>query len=662
MATAAIVHGTKMYAWQPTKWLILAPVMAGLPLLAAYVTQTSNLVDSLTVKTQKAVGDWSKVQVDGRDVKIEGQVPDQAALDAAVKAAAGTYGVRLVDVTGVKIVPPAPLVAPTVTSLTTNQNMPEIKGTWAEGEAKSLAVTLNGKTYTLGTDKELSSTSGAWILKPTAALPDGAYDVSVSESDGASRKADAAAPGKIIVDSVPPAAPALAAPPADAAWPRAITGTWAEGDATGLSVKLLDKTYSFGTGPALTSDGKGNFSFDPRVDLKPGSYDLDVTSTDAAGNATTTTQKAAIVVPEPAPQPAMTQIPQSAPTVDTVPAGTVWPYAITGNWPEEEGSTLTLGFAGQEFLAGKAKELITSERGRFTFAPVIDLKPGSYDLTVKVGDAAGKVTETTVPAAVVVAEPAPAESAPAVVAPDQPAAAPAATAPPAPAPEMAAPTIKSATTDSDHPTVKGTWPIATAKDFAVELDGVTHTLGKDLDITSDAAGNWTLTPAMPVVNGTYDIIAQASDDNGKTINDASKDELTVNVAAPPPAPPTDQPYDCKSTLARIAAVFPVRFAYDHSDLKSPFAEAVNQYSALLGDERCLDLKVEVAGHADERGSEAYNQKLSEARAKTVIDALVAANIDASRLNGVGYSKDKPLDPAHTAQAHAKNRRVEFTVQ
>jgi outer membrane protein OmpA-like peptidoglycan-associated protein len=83
---------------------------------------------------------------------------------------------------------------------------------------------------------------------------------------------------------------------------------------------------------------------------------------------------------------------------------------------------------------------------------------------------------------------------------------------------------------------------------------------------------------------------------------------------------------------------------------------------LLTDKRCLELKVEVAGHADERGTEAYNQKLSEARAKTVIDALVAAKVDVSRLKGVGYSKDKPLDPAHTEQAHAKNRRVEFTVQ
>jgi outer membrane protein OmpA-like peptidoglycan-associated protein len=639
-----------MYKWQPSKWLILAPVMAGLPLLAAYVTDSSKLVEHIAVEAQKAAGDWSKVEVNGRDAKIEGQVPDQQSLDAAVKEVAGTYGVRAVDSASIKIVPLAALAPPTIAALTTNQASPEIKGSWAEGEAKTLSVTLNGKTYTLGTDKELSSTAGAWTLKLAAPLSDGSYDVSVTESDGATRKADAAQPGKLVIDTVAPAAPAVIQAPADAVWPRVVMGTWAEGDATGLGVKLLDKTYTLGVDPALTSDGKGNFSFAPKVELKPGSYDLDVVAADAAGNATMTKQKAAIVVPEPAPQPAMVPIPPASPAVDAVPAGTVWPYAITGSWPEDTAKSLTLGLAGKEFTLGQDKEVISTEHGKFTFAPVLDLKPGSYDLTMKVADADGKVTETTVPAAVVVAEVAP-------VAAAEP---PAAVAAPA-AVEMAAPTIESVTTDSDRPTVKGTWP-STAKGFAVELDGVTHTLGKDPDITSDDAGHWTLTPAKPVVNGTYDIIAQASDGNGKTINDASKDELTVNVAPPPPAPPADQPYDCNATLARIAAVFPVRFAYDHSDLISPFAEAVNQYSALLGDKRCLELKVEVAGHADERGSEAYNQKLSEARAKTVIDALVAAKIDATRLNGVGYSKDKPLDPAHTKQAHAKNRRVEFTAQ
>ena len=653
-----------MYQWQPLKWLILAPVMAGLPTLAGFMLQSTPVENQIAAQAQKAAGDWAKLQLNGRDITVTGQANDQMAVDKAIKSLLGTYGVRTVDASGIKIVPLPPLVVPTVTSVTTNQNPPEIKGSWAEGEAKSLTVTLNGKTYTLGTDKDLTSASGSWTLKPAEKLADGKYGVTVSENDGGSRKAEAASPGAVILDTAPPAAPALVATAPGASWPYAVTGTWAEGDAKGLSIKLLDKSYVLGTDPALTSDGKGNFSFDPKIDLKPGSYDLEVTATDAAGNASTTTQKGAIVVAEPPPPPL------AAPTLDSVPSGTVWPYALTGSWPEGPAKSLALGFAGRDYVLGKDKEVISAGQGKFTFAPVVDLKPGSYDLAIKLTDAAGKITETDLPGVVVVAEPPKAEPAPAPAKVETSPAAPApakvepAPAPPAPppAPLMTAPTVDSISTDSDRPTITGTWPVGIAKGFAVELDGVIHTLGKDTDILTDTAGHWTLKPAKPLVNGTYDVIAQANDGNGKTITDASTNEVTVKVAPPPPPPPADQPYDCNATLARIAAVFPVRFEYDHFDLKSPYAEAVNQYSALLGDPRCKDVKVQVAGHADERGSEAYNQKLSEKRAQTVIDALVAAKIDVGRMTGIGFSKNKPLDPAHTQQAHAKNRRVEFSIQ
>ena len=156
-------------------------------------------------------------------------------------------------------------------------------------------------------------------------------------------------------------------------------------------------------------------------------------------------------------------------------------------------------------------------------------------------------------------------------------------------------------------------------------------------------------------------MATVTDGDKLSVSDTTKNELTVNVAPPPPAPPGTQAYDCDATLARIAAVFPVRFDTNKSDMKTPYDLAVNQYAALLKDPRCLALKIQVAGHADERGSESYNQGLSERRAATVIEALTKAGIDGARLTGVGFSKDKPLDPSHTADAHRKNRRAEFTV-
>jgi OmpA-OmpF porin, OOP family len=142
--------------------------------------------------------------------------------------------------------------------------------------------------------------------------------------------------------------------------------------------------------------------------------------------------------------------------------------------------------------------------------------------------------------------------------------------------------------------------------------------------------------------------------------DTTAGELTVAVTPPPPPPPATQPYDCLATIARIAAVFPVRFEFNKDALKEPYSLAVNQYASLLKDPRCVDLKVTVEGHADFIGSEAYNQGLSERRAQNVIASLALAGIDLMRLTAVGRSKDMPLDPAQTDEARMRNRRVEFT--
>lgn len=71
------------------------------------------------------------------------------------------------------------------------------------------------------------------------------------------------------------------------------------------------------------------------------------------------------------------------------------------------------------------------------------------------------------------------------------------------------------------------------------------------------------------------------------------------------------------------------------------------------------LGMEVAGHTDSLGDSGYNQTLSERRAQAVIDFLVAAGIDSSRLRGAGYGESRPLGDNNTQQGRALNRRVEF---
>ena len=75
-----------------------------------------------------------------------------------------------------------------------------------------------------------------------------------------------------------------------------------------------------------------------------------------------------------------------------------------------------------------------------------------------------------------------------------------------------------------------------------------------------------------------------------------------------------------------------------------------------------DLRVSVEGHTDSVGSVAYNQTLSERRAKTVRDYLVSQGIDASRITTRGFGKSKPIASNDTAEGRAENRRVEIIPQ
>ncbi len=71
--------------------------------------------------------------------------------------------------------------------------------------------------------------------------------------------------------------------------------------------------------------------------------------------------------------------------------------------------------------------------------------------------------------------------------------------------------------------------------------------------------------------------------------------------------------------------------------------------------------IEVAGHADERGSEKLNNTLTQARVDSVVVALAARNVERSRLRARGYGFYCPRQEGHDEEAWKKNRRVEFMI-
>ena len=73
------------------------------------------------------------------------------------------------------------------------------------------------------------------------------------------------------------------------------------------------------------------------------------------------------------------------------------------------------------------------------------------------------------------------------------------------------------------------------------------------------------------------------------------------------------------------------------------------------------MKVSIEGHTDSRGKNRFNQKLSENRAKAVMDYLIDHGIDAEKLENVGYGEDKPIASNRTRRGRSANRRVEFRI-
>jgi outer membrane protein OmpA-like peptidoglycan-associated protein len=72
-----------------------------------------------------------------------------------------------------------------------------------------------------------------------------------------------------------------------------------------------------------------------------------------------------------------------------------------------------------------------------------------------------------------------------------------------------------------------------------------------------------------------------------------------------------------------------------------------------------ELNFSVEGHTDSDGEDAANQKLSEARAQSVLNEMTKLGIAASRLTSKGHGETKPMAGNDTPEGKAQNRRVEF---
>ena len=103
----------------------------------------------------------------------------------------------------------------------------------------------------------------------------------------------------------------------------------------------------------------------------------------------------------------------------------------------------------------------------------------------------------------------------------------------------------------------------------------------------------------------------------------------------------------------------VSFDFDKYDVRPQDISILKEDAAVLM--KYSNLKIQIEGHCDERGTGEYNLALGERRANSVKKYLVSLGVPADRLSTISYGKEMPVDPGHNEEAWAKNRRAHFII-
>ena len=103
----------------------------------------------------------------------------------------------------------------------------------------------------------------------------------------------------------------------------------------------------------------------------------------------------------------------------------------------------------------------------------------------------------------------------------------------------------------------------------------------------------------------------------------------------------------------------IHFDYDKADIRSDDEPILDWKARLLAANPTMNLRI--SGHADDRGSDEYNLALGNRRAAAAKRYLVNKGVAEGRIVTDSYGEERPLDPAETEEAWAKNRRDEFVL-
>jgi peptidoglycan-associated lipoprotein len=156
----------------------------------------------------------------------------------------------------------------------------------------------------------------------------------------------------------------------------------------------------------------------------------------------------------------------------------------------------------------------------------------------------------------------------------------------------------------------------------------------------------------------------------------AKDEVAAAPepqAEPAPEPPKEEPpaepspeelkaVEEERALAAAKLDFEnnaIYFEFDSAALLPSSQQALTEKADLLLANPYLSATI--AGHCDERGTDAYNMALGQRRADAAKEFMMNLGVNANQLDTISYGEEQPADPASNEEAWAKNRRAEFSI-
>ncbi len=133
--------------------------------------------------------------------------------------------------------------------------------------------------------------------------------------------------------------------------------------------------------------------------------------------------------------------------------------------------------------------------------------------------------------------------------------------------------------------------------------------------------------------------------------------VTPPRVSPPPSPPPTPSGPTAGSRADFAAKATDRVYFDYDQYNLDDADRRSLASQVAWLKQYPASRVQIEGHADERGTKDYNIALGARRAEAVVSYLKAQGIAADRISSISFGKDKPLDPGHDEAAWARNRNA-----